>query len=222
MNDPTAGTTPRRARRSRNRSRPRGGGCRRSRPDTRGTAQPARRCDPRGRRAQSARGNDPAVDQAPHAACLQGRHRRGQGCVGSAHRPPVARAPDAAGPGPRPGPRHDRQPGAARARATRAPRASGPCGPAREKSPGTRLALVVVAKYAAARPEHHRTMPLDQGRERQLGGFAVISREPLEQLPVGQARGDPRVEQRPQIPPGNRNRLARHRLAPITDTARLS
>ena len=49
--------------------------------------------------------------------------------------------------------------------------------------------LVPVAKYRAADPQHHRTVPRDECGKGQLGRlvvFAAPGRKPLEKLAIGQ------------------------------------
>ena len=47
------------------------------------------------------------------------------------------------------------------------------------------LDIIRIAECIPADAEDHRPVPLDQGREGQLGGLAVLGREPFEELTVG-------------------------------------
>ena len=56
--------------------------------------------------------------------------------------------------------------------------------------------LVVIAQDGPARAQDDPAMPVDQGRERQLRGLAIAECEPLQQLPIGQARERAGLEER--------------------------
>ena len=59
------------------------------------------------------------------------------------------------------------------------------------------LRVVAVAQHLATDPADHRSVAIDDCRECQLGHFAILSQETLEQLPVGQARHRPRCSNTP-------------------------
>jgi hypothetical protein len=46
------------------------------------------------------------------------------------------------------------------------------------------LRVVLVAERSPADAEDHRAVPLDKGRERQLGGFTIAGPESLKELAV--------------------------------------
>jgi len=48
------------------------------------------------------------------------------------------------------------------------------------------LAVVWIVEHAPADAQDHRSMPLDQGCERQFGGLAALGREDFEELTIGQ------------------------------------
>ena len=62
------------------------------------------------------------------------------------------------------------------------------------------LGVVRVAEDAPADAQDHRPVPLDQGREGQLGRLAAPGREPLEELAVGQSRRRSGRQQRAELP----------------------
>ena len=57
-------------------------------------------------------------------------------------------------------------------------------------------------EQAAADPQDHRPVPLDERGERQLGSLAPRPSEPFEELAVAQPGDRPDVEQRLQLTPG--------------------
>ncbi len=63
------------------------------------------------------------------------------------------------------------------------------------------LGVVRVGQHALADPHHHRTVPLDQDGESQLGGLAAVGREPLQELAVGQLPDRADAIERPELPP---------------------
>ena len=77
------------------------------------------------------------------------------------------------------------------------------------------LDVVRVAQHAPADSQHHRSMPLDQRRERRLGHFAMSRRELLEQLPVRQSADGPNIEKHAQVPRGHRRLSSCH----LTDSS---
>ena len=77
--------------------------------------------------------------------------------------------------------------------------------------------VVRVRQHAAADPQHHRPVPLDQDREGQLGGLAPVGREPLQELAVGQLADGADVEQRPELPPDRPILPDAHRWSPPPD-----
>ena len=46
---------------------------------------------------------------------------------------------------------------------------------------------MLVAQHLPADQQNHRRVPLDQGRERGLGGLAVVRDEPRQQLAVAES-----------------------------------
>ncbi len=46
--------------------------------------------------------------------------------------------------------------------------------------------VVGIVEYGPADAQDHRSVPLDQGRKRQLGGFAPLGCKELQELTVGQ------------------------------------
>ena len=69
------------------------------------------------------------------------------------------------------------------------------------------LGVVLVAEGRSAGVQHHRAVPRDQGRERQLGRLARPAGEPLQQLAVGQLRGDALAEDGTEVAYGGRVRV---------------
>ena len=57
------------------------------------------------------------------------------------------------------------------------------------------LRVVRVGQHAPADAEDHRAMPLDQGREGQLGGLGGARRESFQELAVRQARARAALEE---------------------------
>ena len=87
-------------------------------------------------------------------------------------------------------------------------------GPAHEDQKGcleSVVSIVGIVEDRAADAEHHRSVPLDQGREGELGAFSVPLLEPLQQLAVGQSADRSHIEERADIPEGSTVLTARHR-----------
>jgi len=60
--------------------------------------------------------------------------------------------------------------------------------------------IVRVDQHAPADAQDHRSMALDQGRERLLGRVTRSGRKPLQQLSVGQLAGRSDRQQRAKLP----------------------
>ena len=65
---------------------------------------------------------------------------------------------------------------------------------------GTYLPHRAVVQDRPADAEHHRAMPLDQGRKGVLGRLVLACRKPFQQLPIRQAPDGADLEQRLNVP----------------------
>ncbi len=72
------------------------------------------------------------------------------------------------------------------------------------------IGVMPVAKSAPADAQNHRTVPLDQGREGELGRLGIVRRKPLQKLTVGQVADRPQVEQGVQLSHDNSIRSSSH------------
>ena len=132
------------------------------------------------------------------------RHRRPPSFVSGPLRPPCPRPPrDPAGDAEEP----------ARDRRVFADRAGLP---RQDQKRGLEriLGVVRVVKHAKADAEHHRAVPVDQGREGDLGGVSGPADEPLDQLAVRQRRGRPDGEERLDASQDRPGFLALHEAHP--------
>ena len=73
------------------------------------------------------------------------------------------------------------------------------------------LRVVPVGQHAPADPQHHRSVPLEQDRERQFRSLATAGRKPLQKLPVGQLTDRTHVEERAKLPNDDSVLSDRHR-----------
>ena len=62
------------------------------------------------------------------------------------------------------------------------------------------LGVVRIDQNGPAHTQDHRPVSLDQGRERQLGGFALAGRKPLQELAIGQLADRPDIKKRAKLP----------------------
>ena len=73
------------------------------------------------------------------------------------------------------------------------------------------LRIMRVGQHAPADPQHHRSVPLEQNRERQLRSLATAGRKPLQKLPVRQLTDRTHVEERAKLPNDDPVLSDRHR-----------
>ncbi len=69
---------------------------------------------------------------------------------------------------------------------------------------------MLVAEHGPANSQDHRTVPLDQDRERQLARFVASRREAIEELPVVQPAAGPDAEERLELPQRGTAPYCRH------------
>jgi hypothetical protein len=72
------------------------------------------------------------------------------------------------------------------------------------------LRVVRVGQHAPADSQDHRSMPLEQRGEGEVGSLASAGRKPLQKLPVGQLPDRAHVEERAQLPDDNSVPSDRH------------
>ena len=77
------------------------------------------------------------------------------------------------------------------------------------------LGVMRVRELGTADAQHHRTMSLHQGLERQFGDLTPAVREPLEQLPVSELADGSDVEERVQLPLDGSFLRGLHRFSPV-------
>jgi hypothetical protein len=73
------------------------------------------------------------------------------------------------------------------------------------------LRVVRVGQHAPADPQDHRSVPLEQDRERQRGSLAPAGRKPFQELPVRPFPDRSQVEERAKLPDDRPVLSDRHR-----------